>query len=53
MTYNVSKFPSVKAAKKLFDEAKDWPKKGSQEYDVLLGCDILFRYIRLKNRVVY
>ncbi len=52
MTYNVSKFPSVKAAKKLFDEAKDWPKKGSQEYDVLLGCDILFRYIRLKNRVV-
>jgi len=52
MTYKVRRYPSVKAAEKVFEEAKDWPKKGSQEYDVLLGCDILFRYIRLKNRVV-
>ncbi|MBR1801834.1 GNAT family N-acetyltransferase [Candidatus Saccharibacteria bacterium] len=49
--YQVRKFPSVRAAKKLFDEAKDWPKKGPQEYPVLKGCDILFRYLRLKKRV--
>ncbi len=51
MTYSVEKFSTVKAAKIIFDEAKDWPKKGSQEYDVLRACDILFRYVRLKYRV--
>ena len=52
MTYSVERFPSVKAAKVLFDKAKDWPKKGSLEYDNILACDSLFRYAKLKNRIV-
>ena len=49
--FEVKKYASVKAAKGLFDEAKDWPKKGPQEYGTLKACDIFFRYLRLKNRV--